>query len=373
MWNYLPAIRFLSVATKCKSSTKTSCIKRRCWLLTERPKTADNGFKSCWQRTKKTGERSAGGRPKSKSQQKKWATRGWACWLKLHYMLPHCPSGNREIVEDRYTWISNQNMLKIVGLCVLYQGPHITCINHTHQSWIVWNCVVEVLHQAGVKTCMSHTESPVKGWISHGTPLLSETGQFTRFSTTCWISHIFAILPLFYPRRPWHFLACRFHTTCDKSFSDFTQILFRSIFQLCNNRLPTKVWLVLSWPTSTYSQHTMQIDFSTFKHFKMPKNYLIRVSSKQMRVSSKAIFHHFHIACSFRFFSIRTIEWWTVFRGQTHYSPLQQFWRNRPKVNWQQLSNCFLGREKGLKRLFSTIIYGSALALWSGHHQKITI
>ena len=53
MWNYLPAIRFLSVATKCKSSTKTSCIKRRCWLLTERPKTADNGFKSCWQRTKK--------------------------------------------------------------------------------------------------------------------------------------------------------------------------------------------------------------------------------------------------------------------------------------------------------------------------------
>ena len=106
---------------------------------------------------------------------------------------------------------------------------------------------------------------------------------------------------------------------------------------------------------------------------KCQKNYLIRVSSKQMRVSRKAIFHHFHIACSFRFFSIRTIEWWTVFRGQTHYSPLQQFWRNRPKVNWQQLSNCFLGREKGLKRLFSTIIYGSALALWSGHHQKITI
>ena len=239
-----------------------------------------------------------------------------------------------------------------VGLCVLYQGPHITCINHTHRSWIVWNCVVEVLHQAGVKTCMSHTESPVKGWISHGTPLLSETGQFTRFSTTCWISHIFAILPLFYPRRPWHLLACRFHTTCDKSFSDFTQILFRSIFQLCNNRLPTKVWLVLSWPTSTYSQHTMQIDFSTFKHFKMPKNYLIRVSSKQMRVSRKAIFHHFHIACSFRFFSITTIEWWTVFRGQTHYSPLQQFWRNRPKVNWQQLSNCFLGREKGFPRSY---------------------
>ena len=37
------------------------------------------------------------------------------------------------------------------------------------------------------------------------------------------------------PRRPWHYPQCRFHTTCDKSFSDFTQILFRSIFQLHNS------------------------------------------------------------------------------------------------------------------------------------------
>ena len=122
---------------------------------------------------------------------------------------------------------------------------------HMYQSYTpIMNCMELCCWSTPSSRCENLHESPVKGWISHGTPLLSETGQFTRFSTTCWISHIFAILPLFYPPRPWHLLACRFHTTCDKSFSDFTQILFRSIFQLCNNRLPTKVWLVLSWPTS---------------------------------------------------------------------------------------------------------------------------
>ena len=177
---------------------------------------------------------------------------------------------------------------------------------HMYQSYTpIMNCTELCCWSTPSSRCENLHESPVKGWISHGTPLLSETGQFTRFSTTCWISHIFAILPLFYPRRPWHFLACRFHTTCDKSFSDFTQILFRSIFQLCNNRLPTKVWLVLSWPTSTYSQHTMQIDFSTFKHFKMPKKWSDSCElKKDESLQFKAIFYHFHIACSFRFFSI---------------------------------------------------------------------
>ena len=84
-----------------KGSTQTSSDKERCRpLLTEGPKTADNGIKNCWRRggkncrweqknwrnwSKKLATDEPGGTKKAR-QEKKWTARGWVCWLRLQFV-----------------------------------------------------------------------------------------------------------------------------------------------------------------------------------------------------------------------------------------------------------------------------------------------
>ena len=190
---------------------------------------------------------------------------------------------------------------------------------------------------------MTQRQRPlVKGWISHGTPLLSETWQFTRFTALlCWITHIFVILFVADP-----------DITRDADFTWHVTNPFlisrKSIFQLCNtltrcfllqvhiftanhcagqfltawaiqndNSLPkeglvtincTEVCLYLQWGTLHWV-----ILFICQREILLPTfTYLVK----------GAISYHFRIACRSQFFSITTNELQRVFHGQNHYSPL---------------------------------------------------
>ena len=81
--------------------------------------------------------------------------------------------------------------------------------------------VATAVYQAGVKTRMTHRAGACKGL------------DFTWNSASIWNRAIYTIHcsvldfthicnPLLTPlncHRPWHYLGCRFHTACDKSFS----------------------------------------------------------------------------------------------------------------------------------------------------------
>ena len=55
--------------------------------------------------------------------------------------------------------------------------------------------VATAIYQAGVKTRMTHRAGAFKGLdFTWNSTSQSETGQFTRFTAPCWISHIFVIL-----------------------------------------------------------------------------------------------------------------------------------------------------------------------------------
>ena len=132
-----------------KDSTQTSSDKERCRpLLTEEPKTADNGIKNCWQKGEKTADERKNWRNWSKKlatdepggtkkarQEKKWTARGWVCWLRLQFVCVfHRSMWQHSFCKERIkcTPISVMNQDSIIHAGTLKR--HIKSSNHVENE-----------------------------------------------------------------------------------------------------------------------------------------------------------------------------------------------------------------------------------------------
>ena len=172
--------------------------------------------------------------------------------------------------------------------------------------------VATAVYQAGVKTRMTHRAGACKGL------------DFTWNSASIWNRAIYTIHctvldftyicnPLLIPlncHRPWHYQGCRFHTACDKSFSN--------PFFSC-----VTVWHAGS--CSRYSQQTMQINFSRVEQFKLPAEGFV---TNDPRIGWPMVNDHSVFAI---YYSLSSTQYLKIYQKPFN---IRLKWRERPIWKW---------------------------------------